>query len=83
MWWTQCECAEQEPEAAPGHVYMNHIYFTYISLWEGLVIGGLFDLGAPPALIGVVAVGLVIVGAIPFNVYKRRILGGHQLLAQD
>jgi hypothetical protein len=36
MWWTQCECAEQEPEAAPGHVYMNHIYFTYISLWEGL-----------------------------------------------
>jgi hypothetical protein len=49
----------------------------------GAVIGGLFDLGAPPALIGVVAVGLVIVGAIPFNVYKRRILGGHQLLAQD
>jgi NADH:ubiquinone oxidoreductase subunit 6 (subunit J) len=24
--------------------YMNHIYFTYISLWEGFFIVGLFDL---------------------------------------
>lgn len=53
--------------------YMNHIYFTYISLWEGLVIVGLFDLGAPALLIAAVAVGVVILGAVLFNSYKARL----------
>ncbi len=56
--------------------YMNHIYFTYISLWEGLVIVGLFDLGAPALLIGAVAVGVVILGAVLFNSYKARLGAG-------
>jgi hypothetical protein len=34
--------------------YMNHIYFTYISLWEGFFIVGLLDLKAPAWLVGVV-----------------------------
>ena len=56
--------------------YMNHIYFTYISLWEGLVIVGLFDLGAPALLIAAVAVGVVILGAVLFNSYKGRLAAG-------
>jgi hypothetical protein len=52
---------------------MNHIYFTYISLWEGLFIVGLLDLGASAWLVGAVAVGVLIVGGILFNRYKHRI----------
>jgi hypothetical protein len=55
--------------------YMNHIYFTYISLWEGLFIVGLFDIGAPGWLIAGVAIGLLILGAVLFNNYRRGILG--------
>ena len=54
--------------------YMNHIYFTYISLWEGLFIVGLFDLNAPIWLIAAVAVGVLALGAGLFNNYRRRIL---------
>ena len=53
--------------------YMNHIYFTYISLWEGLFIVGLFDLAAPGWLIGAVAVGVLILGAVLFSNYRRRL----------
>lgn len=53
--------------------YMNHIYFTYISLWEGLFIVGLFDLGAPTLLIAGVAVGVLIAGAVLFNNYRGRV----------
>jgi hypothetical protein len=52
--------------------YMNHIYFTYISLWEGFFIVGLFDLNAPAWLIGLVAVGVLVLGAILFSRYKRQ-----------
>jgi hypothetical protein len=50
------------------------IYFTYVSLWEGLFIVGLFDLNAPVWLIAAVAVGVLILGALLFNNYRRRIL---------
>src|ERR1700737_4141990 len=36
--------------------YVNHIYFTYLSLWEGFFIVGLVDLGAPAWVVGAVAV---------------------------
>ncbi len=50
--------------------YLNHVYFTYISLWEGLFIVGLFDLGAPAWLIVLVAGGVLAVGATLFYGYK-------------
>jgi len=53
--------------------YMNHIYFTYISLWEGLFIVGLFDLRAPGWLVAGIAVGVLVVGAALFNNYKGRL----------
>jgi hypothetical protein len=55
--------------------YLNHVYFTYISLWDGFFIVGLIDLGAPGWLVGGVAVGVLIVGAVLFSNYKRRTLG--------
>jgi hypothetical protein len=53
--------------------YMNHIYFSYVSLWEGFFIVGLLDLGAPSWLVGAVALGVLVVGGIAFNIYKRDI----------
>ncbi len=53
--------------------YVNHIYFTYVSLWEGFFIVGLIDLGAPGWLVGAVAVGVLIVGGVLVNIYKRGI----------
>ncbi len=66
--------ARERPEGWRAS-YMNHIYFTYISLWEGFFIVGLFDLGAPVWLIVLVAVGVLVVGGTLFNGYKRRLVG--------
>lgn len=54
--------------------YMNHVYFTYISPWEGLFIVGLIDLGAPGWLVAAVAIGVLVLGAVPFSNYSRRFL---------
>jgi hypothetical protein len=56
--------------------YLNHVYFTYISLWEGFFIVGLIDLDAPGWLVGAVAVGVVVLGAAVFNRYKSSVLAG-------
>jgi hypothetical protein len=56
--------------------YVNHIYFTYISLWEGFFIVGLIDLGAPGWVVGAVAVGVLIVGGVLLNRDKREIAAG-------
>lgn len=65
--------AQQQPQGWPT-TYMNHIYFSYISLWEGFFIVGLLDLGAPVWLVAVVAMAVLILGAIFLNIYKRHIL---------
>jgi hypothetical protein len=56
--------------------YMSHVYFTYISLWEGLFIVTLGDFNAAPWLIAPVAVGLVLLGAALFRRYQRQVLAG-------
>jgi hypothetical protein len=56
--------------------YLNHVYFTYISLWEGFFIVGLIDLGAPGWLVAAVALVVLVVGAAVFNRYKRSVLTG-------
>jgi hypothetical protein len=55
--------------------YVNHIYFTYVSLWEGFFIVGLIDLGAPAWVVGAVAVGVLVVGRILVSRYRRGIAG--------
>jgi hypothetical protein len=64
--------ARRQPPGWQG-TYMNHVYFSYISLWEGFFIVGPIDLGAPPWLVAAVAIGLLIVGGIAFNTYKHGI----------
>jgi hypothetical protein len=65
-----------ERHRPPGwrSAYMNHVFFTYISLWEGLFIVGLLDFDAPPWLVAAVAIGLVLVGARLFHRFERRVL---------
>ena len=53
--------------------YVNHIYFTYVSLWEAFFIVGLIDLGAPAWVVGAVAVGVLILGATLVSRYKGRL----------
>jgi hypothetical protein len=53
--------------------YMEHIYFTCITLWEGFIVG-LIGRGASPMVVAAVGVGLVIVGANRFDRYKAQIL---------
>lgn len=50
------------------------MYFSYISLWEGFVIVGLLDLGAPLWLVAGAAVGVLVLGGILLNTYKRLIM---------
>lgn len=52
-------------------LYVNHVYFTYISLWEGFFIVGLIDLGSPGWVVGAVAVAVLVVGGVLLNRYKR------------
>jgi hypothetical protein len=54
--------------------YINHVYFTYISLWEGFFIVGLIDLGAPSWLVASIAVGVLVVGGYLSNRYKRKVV---------
>ncbi len=65
--------AKQQP-AGWDSKYMNHIYFTYISLWEGFFIVGLIDLGAPGWLVAAVAIGVLVLGAVLFSRYSHRFL---------
>ncbi len=65
--------ARQQPAGWQGP-YMSHVYFSYISLWEGFFIVGLIDLGAQAWLVGAVAVSVLVVGGILFNSYKRSLV---------
>ena len=55
--------------------YMKHIFFTYISLWEGFFIVGLLDLGAPGWLVGAVAVGVLLLGSVWFTRWRGDLVG--------
>lgn len=56
-------------------IYVNHIGFTLISLFEGFIIVSGIDLGAPGWLTAVVAVLGVVVG--------NRVLHGLQTLSKQ
>ena len=66
--------ALRDASAGSRERYMDHLYFGYISLWEGFFIVGLIDLGAPGWLVAAIAVGLVILGCRMFGAYKRGVL---------
>ncbi|MQA88191.1 MAG: hypothetical protein GEV03_27120 [Streptosporangiales bacterium] len=54
--------------------YISHIYFTYISLWEGFFIVAVIDLGLPAWLVPVVALVVLVAGAYLLSRYKRKVL---------
>ena len=68
--------ASQDRPANWEASYIGHIYFTYISLWEGFFIVGLIDLGAPGWLVASVAIGVLLIGGYFSNRYKRSVLNG-------
>lgn len=55
----------------PG-AYIGHVGFTLISLFDGFVIVGALDLGAPGWLVGTVGVVGVLVGIRAINVVEGR-----------
>jgi hypothetical protein len=54
--------------------YIDHVYFTYISLWEGFVILPALDLPLPQVTVPVVAIAVLVVGHTLIARYKRRLL---------
>jgi hypothetical protein len=53
--------------------YVGHIYFTYISLWVGFVIVPALRTDHPQIWIPVAVVGVLGVGALLIDRYKKRI----------
>jgi hypothetical protein len=54
--------------------YIGHVYFTYISLWEGFVILPALNLPLPQVSVPVVAIAVLLIGHALIARYKRRIL---------
>ncbi|MGI8647652.1 MAG: hypothetical protein DLM55_10695 [Acidimicrobiales bacterium] len=67
------QLARRRPGSWQG-LYMNHVYFTYISLWEGFVIIAILDSDLPRWLIPVGMVGILLIGGFAIARYQRRVL---------
>jgi hypothetical protein len=61
---------EQAPGWRPG--YQDDVGFTLISLFDGFVIVGAIDLGAPGWLVAVIAVAGVAIGILAIRQVKAR-----------
>lgn len=56
------------------HRYIDHVYFTYISLWEGFVILPALNLPLPQVTVPLVAIAVLAIGHVLVTRYKRRTL---------
>jgi hypothetical protein len=54
--------------------YIDHVYFTYISLWEGFVILPALNLPLPQVSVPVVTIGVLLIGHALIARYKTRVL---------
>jgi hypothetical protein len=54
--------------------YIGHVYFTYISLWEGFVILPALNLPLPQLSVPVVALAVLLIGHTLIGRYKTRVL---------
>lgn len=54
--------------------YISHVYFTYISLWEGFVILPALNLPFPQLSVPAVAVAVLLIGGALIARYKKRVL---------
>jgi cobalamin synthase len=55
--------------------YIGHVYFTYISLWEGFVVLPALNLPLPQVTVPVVAILVLVIGHTLIARYKRRVIG--------
>ncbi len=53
--------------------YIGHVYFTYISLWEGFVILPALDLPLPQVTVPLVAIGVLAIGHFLIARYRARV----------
>jgi hypothetical protein len=56
------------------HRYIGHVYFTYISLWEGFLILPALSLPLPQLSVPAVALAVLGIGHVLISRYKTRIL---------
>lgn len=54
--------------------YINHIFFTYVSLWIGFLVLPALNLPSPQFSIPVVAVAVLLLGTLLVSRYKKRVL---------
>jgi hypothetical protein len=54
--------------------YIGHVYFTYISLWEGFVILPALNLPLPPVSLPAVAIAVLLIGHALVTRFKARVL---------
>lgn len=54
--------------------YIDHVYFSYISLCEGFVILPALNLPLPQVTVPVIAVAIVLIGHVLITRYKRVVL---------
>jgi NhaP-type Na+/H+ or K+/H+ antiporter len=66
------EAARQEPRWQDR--YIRHVYFTYISLWEGFVILPALNLPLPQLSVPLVAIAVLLIGHVLIARYRSRIL---------
>ncbi|MGZ3715111.1 MAG: hypothetical protein ACXVA4_06820 [Ktedonobacterales bacterium] len=59
------------PQPANRLSGIDHVGFVLISLFDGFAIVTALDLGAPGWLVGVIAVGAVVIGILGINARKR------------
>jgi hypothetical protein len=61
--------------------YIDHVHFTYISLWVGFVVLPALNLPVPQVSVPLVAVGVLLTGHALLTRYRKRLLadvGPHQ-----
>jgi hypothetical protein len=56
--------------------YLGHVYFTYISLWVGLVIVPALRTPLPQVFTPLAAVAVLVTGHLLLARYRRRLLAG-------
>jgi hypothetical protein len=54
--------------------YIGHVYFTYISLWEGFVILPALNLPLPQLSVPLLALAVLLAGHVLLGRYKSRLL---------
>jgi hypothetical protein len=67
--------ASSRPQRSPRE--LDHLGFTLVALLDAFIVIGALDLGAPPWLLGVVAVAVAAIGHLWITRLKSRLVPNH------